>query len=124
MEAFMKKKMVVTLSAMFLLLTVSFPAHAEEQDFTLVNATGGTIDELFVSPVAAEDWQEDVLGVEELEDGEEVQITFSRDEEACAWDLMIKDDEGTEINWGNIDLCKYTRITLHSVVGKAWATFE
>ena len=57
-------------------------------------------------------------------DGEEVQINFSRDEEACAWDIMIKDTEGTAVTWKNIDLCKHTRITLNIEDGKVWATFE
>ena len=120
----MKTKIVVFLSAMSLLLALSFPVYSADQDFTLVNATGVTIDEFYVSPVSVNDWQEDVLGIEVLEDGEEVAVKFSRDEEACAWDLMIKDKEGTEIHWENIDLCEHTRITLHFKDGKAWATFE
>jgi len=120
----MKKKIIAALSAMSLLLILSLPVYAADQDFTLVNATGVTIDELYLSPVSAKDWQEDVLGVEVLEDGEEVQVNFSRDEEACAWDIMIKDTEGTEVTWKNIDLCEHTSITLHIEDGKVWATFE
>ena len=120
----MKKKMLVALSAMSILLALALPVYSADQDFTLVNATGVTIDELYLSPVSAKDWQEDVLGVEVLEDGEEVQVNFSRDEEACAWDIMIKDTEGTEVTWKNIDLCEHTSITLHIEDGKVWATFE
>lgn len=120
----MNKKIIAALSALSLLLALSLPALAADQDFTLVNDTGVSIDELYISPVAAADWQEDVLGVDVLEDGEEVQVSFSRDEEACAWDLMVKDPEGTEVIWKNLDLCKYSRITLHIEDGKVWATFE
>ena len=62
---------ILIVSAIFLLLTVSSPVYSSDQDFPLVNATGVTIDELYLSPVSVKDWQEDVLGVEVLEDGEE-----------------------------------------------------
>ncbi|MEI6614605.1 MAG: hypothetical protein WCL37_06890 [Chrysiogenales bacterium] len=120
----MKKKILAALSAMSLLLILSLPVYSADQDFTLVNATGVTIDEVYVSPVSTKDWQEDVLDTEVLEDGEEVEISFSREEEACAWDIMIKDTEGNEIYWENIDLCEHSEITLHAKDGKVWATFE
>jgi hypothetical protein len=124
MEVHMKNKLVIALSALSLLLALHLPVYTADQDFTLVNATGVTIDEVYVSPVAAKDWQEDVLGEDVLEDGEEVEISFSRDEDVCAWDIMIKDTDGNEIYWKKIDLCEHSRITLHSEDGKVWATFE
>ncbi|MCX6557862.1 MAG: hypothetical protein NTW95_10600 [Candidatus Aminicenantes bacterium] len=120
----MTKKITAALSALSLLLVLSLPVYSADQDFTLVNATGVTIDEVYVSPVSAKDWQEDVLGEDVLEDGEKVDISFSRDEEVCAWDIMVKDTEGTEIYWRNIDLCAHSRITLHCEKDKVWATFE
>jgi hypothetical protein len=120
----MKLKMAAALSAISLFLALSLPAYSADQDFTLVNATGVTIDEVYISPVSTKDWQEDVMGTEVLEDGEEVEISFSRDEEVCAWDIMIKDTEGNEIYWENIDLCEHSEITLHAEDGKVWATFE
>jgi hypothetical protein len=120
----MKNKFVIAMSALCLLLALQLPVYSADQDFTLVNATGVTIDEVYVSPVAAKDWQEDVLGEDVLEDGEEVEISFSRDEDVCAWDIMVKDTDGNEIYWKKIDLCEHSRITLHSEDGKVWATFE
>jgi hypothetical protein len=120
----MKTKIAVILGTMALLLVVSSPAYAEDLDFTLVNDTGVTIAELFVSPVKVKDWQENILDVDMLEDGEEAEVSFSRDEDTCVWDLMIKDTEGTSVTWKNIDLCEYAIITLHIEDGKVWATFE
>ncbi len=120
----MKIKIIVALCALALSTSVTLPLHAGDQDFTLVNDTGVVINEVYVSPASAKDWQEDVLGEDALNDGEEVEITFSREEEDCAWDIMVKDSEGTAIYWENIDLCKYSTITLHFKDGKATATFE
>ena len=52
-----------------------------------------TIDQLYCSPTKVNDWEEDILGVDVLEDGEEVNITFSRDEETRHWDIMIVDKD-------------------------------
>jgi len=120
----MKSKPAIATGFLTLVIFLSLPVVAADQDFTLVNATGVTIDEVYVSPATARDWQEDILGVDVLEDGEEAEISFSREEEECAWDILIKDSEGTEIYWEDIDLCENSRITLHFEDGKAWATFE
>jgi hypothetical protein len=82
------KKLFLTL---FFVLSLTGLATAGDQDFTLVNKTGVAIGELFVSPASADDWGTDVLGVDILEDGDEVAIHFSRNEDAAFWDLMVKD---------------------------------
>ncbi len=120
----MKSKIFAAIYALALVAPASLPLHAGDQDFTLVNDTGFTISEIYVSPATTEEWQEDVLGEDTLADGEEVEISFSREETECQWDLMVKDAEGNEVSWTGIDLCKYSCVTLHYKKGKAWATFE
>src|SRR5258708_9887012 len=44
------------------------------QDFTLINKTGVVIDKLYISPANADDWQENILGQEQLADGSTVDI--------------------------------------------------
>src|SRR5205085_10958237 len=58
-----------------------------KQDFTLVNATGVEIHELYVTPHKSNDWEEDVLGQDTLPDGDSVTIHFSPRERAKMWDL-------------------------------------
>lgn len=105
------------------LSSVSLKAEGD-QDFTVVNATGVTIDSLYISKVSVNDWEEDILGVESLPDGESVDITFSSDEEECKWDIMIKDTEGNAVYWRDVDLCEVETLTLHVEGGKVWATKE
>jgi hypothetical protein len=92
------------------------PAMAQEakQDFTLVNRTGYVISEVYVSPSKADDWQEDVMGQDVLEDRSSVDITFHRSEHTCKWDLKVVykvDDSSAE--WHNVDLCSVSKITIH-----------
>jgi hypothetical protein len=115
------KKVLAVLALVFIL---GVAAQAGDQDFVLVNETGLTIDQFYCSPTTTNEWEEDVLGQDVLEDGEEVEIHFSREETACKWDLMIVDEEGDKIYWANIDLCEAASITLHYEDGKPTATIE
>jgi len=108
----MKKFAVALVAALVLAGSMAVFAASGEQDFVLINKTGLTIDKVFVSPTTTDDWEEDVLGVDVLENGEHVTIKFSRDTEACQWDLKIVDEEGDSVVWNNINLCKAEEITL------------
>lgn len=83
-----------------------------KQDFTLVNKTGLTISEFYVSPSDDDEWGEDVLGRDVLMHNDKVDISFARKEKACKWDLKIVDEDDDPIVWENIDLCKAEEITL------------
>lgn len=121
----MKKSLVILFACALLCLCLSLPAQEEEvQDFTIVNETGVSIDELYISAVSTNNWEEDVLGVDVLADSESTDITFDVSEEECKWDIMIKDEEGKEYFWRGVNLCKITTLTLHYEGDKAWATAE
>jgi hypothetical protein len=95
-------------------LALAGPAavFAGDQDFTLVNKTGLEIAEFYVSASNVNDWEEDVLGVGTLADGDKVTIKFSRDASACVFDLKIVDEDGDSVVWKGINLCKAHEITL------------
>lgn len=84
-----------------------------KQDFTLHNATGVTINKLFISAHDKDNWEEDVLGVDQLADGAETAISFDEGEEADDWDMRIEDTDGNAIEWKNLTLSEITDITLH-----------
>jgi hypothetical protein len=104
----------------FLLMTAS-SVIAGDQDFILVNETGLTIDQFYCSPSASKDWEEDVLGTDVLENGEKAEITFSREETARDWDLLIVDEDGDKIYWEEIDLLDAETIILYYENGKPTA---
>lgn len=83
-----------------------------KQDFVLVNSTGLIIAELYVSPNDEDEWGEDILGKDVLNNGEKAEIVFSRSEKTCSWDLKIVDEDDDEVVWEKIDLCKASHITL------------
>ena len=103
-----------TLMAAAALFTLAAtPAFAEgKQDFDLVNKTGYTIDKVFVSPSNSDDWEDDVLGRDVLDDGEKVHIAFHRATKACKWDLKVIYSDGDKAEWDEFDLCEVSKITI------------
>ncbi len=93
-------------------------------DFTLLNRTGLTINELYVSPSKSDEWEEDILGRDVLKHGESVEITFSRSASSCLWDMKIVDSDGDSVEWESFDLCKAVHITLQYESGKPTAIIK
>lgn len=96
------------------------------QNFSLENRTGYKISEVYVSPVKASTWEDDVLGKDELADGENVAIRFSRSDKSCNWDLKVVYDDGDTSEWENFNLCKISVIRLFydRKKGVSWAETE
>ena len=119
----MKKVLLLVLGTGLLTLGASLPASAGTQDFTLVNKTGVTINNLYISESTKDDWEEDVLGEDQLASGESMTITFSG-HESCTWDLMVKDEDGEGVFWRGIDLCETAKVILTCDKEKCWAELE
>ncbi len=102
-------------------------ARQARQDFTIVNKTGYDIREVYVSPGKADNWEDDVLGDDELDDGDEQLIRFKRAEKTCIWDLkVVYSEDDSEAIWYDIDLCKITKMTIRysRKTDKTSATFD
>lgn len=89
-----------------------FALAEAKQDFTLVNRTGYTIDEVYVSPSKSDDWEEDILGQDVLSDGANVHVRFSRADKSCKWDLKVVYDDRETAEWESFDLCEVSKITI------------
>ncbi|WP_332118121.1 hypothetical protein [Azorhizobium caulinodans] len=111
----MVSRICAAVLALFTVLAVSGPLAAAEarQNFTLVNKTGYDIEKVFVSPSKSDDWEEDVLGKDTLDDGDSWEIKFHRATKTCKWDLKVvySDDDSSAI-WYDIDLCTVSKITI------------
>ncbi|CCG07363.1 hypothetical protein [Pararhodospirillum photometricum] len=102
-----------TLALAAVLACVSTGALAQsKQDFVLVNKTGYTIDQVYVSPSRSSDWEEDVLGQDQLGNGEFVTIRFNRATKTCKWDVKVVYDDNESAEWDEFDLCTTSKITI------------
>lgn len=119
----MKKQLLAGVMALGGAVSSSL-AFAGDQDFTLVNDTGVEIHAVYVSPTKSDDWEEDVLGRDTLDDGDSVDIEFARKEKAKYWDLRVEDSDGNSITWNKLNLLEISTLTLHYDDGKATADVE
>lgn len=105
--------------------TAAAPATTgANQDFTVVNKTGVIIDKLFVSPSNKDDWQNDILGEDQMADGATWEIKFHPKEKAEKWDLKIEDTKGNSIEWHDLKLTEIHKVTLYYKDGKGTAETE
>jgi hypothetical protein len=121
---------LVALSAMlvpatFAQRTQNFVSAASQnkQDFTLHNETGQEVKEVYVSPTAADEWEEDILGTDTLANGDSVDISFTRRQEDL-WDLKVTFSSGKSSIWTKLNLSQITDVTISFKNGKPWATWK
>ena len=89
--------------------TLSFAGDA---DFTLVNKTGYDIREVYVSAANKNNWGNDRMGSNVLENNKSRLFKFG-DRAACKQDMKVVFDEGDqEVVWPAIDLCDLEKLTL------------
>lgn len=101
----------------------SAPALASDEIFTVVNATGYDIREVYVAPTRNNTWEEDVLGSDLLEDGQRTRIDFSKSEDTCLWDMKVVYTDDDEATWQGLNLCEISTVVLHydHRSGRTWA---
>jgi hypothetical protein len=88
-----------------LALTAVAPAYAEDLVFKLNNKSSGAVNELYVSPLDANTWEEDILGQDVLDAGKTATITIHDANGQCEWDVRIVYDDGSVTDERKIDLC-------------------
>jgi len=74
----MAKRVLVLMGIVAVLALGALPlGAADKRDITIVNKAGEPITEIYIALVHGDEWGEDVLGEDVLEDGETVDIHFS-----------------------------------------------
>ena len=120
------KMLAAAVMAAGLSLLAPTSADAARQNFTLVNNTGYTIKEVYVSTTNTNSWEEDVLGQDELDNDSSVDITFPHHAGGCYWDLKVVYEDDSDAYWKNFNLCTISEITIsyNRKSGKTWAHWK
>lgn len=120
----MKRTVSAALIALSLLASTS--VSARNLDFQLTNKTGYTINEVYVSSASSSEWEEDVMGRDALPHNSRVNIRFNGNGDGCKWDMKVVYDDGETAEWGGLNLCAVSSVTLfydHDD-GGTWAETE
>jgi hypothetical protein len=122
----MLRRSMFGLALVAVLAAPSTASAQAKQNFSIVNKTGYTISEVYVSPAKAKSWQEDILGSDVLANAATIEISFSRRERSCLWDLKVVYDDGESAEWDNFNLCQVSRITIsyNRKSGETWAEYD
>ena len=81
------------------------PAFAQELAFTLDNQSSGGVNELYVSTLNSDSWEEDILGQDVLAAGEQATITISNTDGRCEFDMRLVYDDDSVTDERQINLC-------------------
>lgn len=101
------------LAAAVLVAGFSTAACAEDVKFTLDNQSDFTIDEFYASPANTDEWGEDILGQDVLEGGQSGTVTIADGSDQCVYDLKAVDEDGTEHELMDLDICKSPNVTFN-----------
>jgi uncharacterized protein YkwD len=116
MTQFLSKLM--TIGALSLPVTALFAqsALADKSDFQIVNRTGAIIRELYISDSSLDDWGNDILGSNTLDNGSRVRVNFTdMSRNRCFYDVraVLMDDQ--EISDYQLNVCTESSYTIADI---------
>jgi len=86
-------------------LLLAMQAQADNYFLTITNNTGYDILYAYVSPDHSDDWEEDVLGSDILEDGAGVRVTL-RGYDSPMFDVRLVDVDGDSYTFWGVNVAK------------------
>lgn len=89
-------------------------ASAQALTFDVVNNTGVTLVDVFVTPAETADWGNDILPQSLFEDGSTITVTIPASYgETCMFDMKITDGVGGSITFSGIDACRLITLQIN-----------
>ncbi len=102
----------VVFSGLSLLSVKSTPAQALTYD--VVNNTGVTLVDVYVTPAETEHWGNDILPNNLFENGSTITVTIPADYgTTCLFDMKITDAAGGHVIFKDIDACKLIKLQIN-----------
>jgi len=105
---------------MALIAATASPVFAGASNFTLVNGTGASLDELSIRRAGTQDWKP--LG-QAPSAGGRTAMTFADPD--CAFDIRAKVPGSGPVTWVGVNLCAAKSVTLnHDGSAGAWVDYD
>jgi len=79
---------------------------AENRHVTIINHTKHTITHFYASNTGTNDWEEDILGKDELGRGESIDIDIDDGTGKCKFDFKAVFADGDSLEKSNINVCE------------------
>ena len=105
-------KLVATLAFVGLISSsLVTSASAANRKVDIINDTGKTMVEFYASNTGTKDWEEDILGRDTLEPGEEFEADINDGTGACVFDFKAVFSDGSSRVREDVDVCKISKFT-------------
>jgi len=89
-------------------------SNAQALTFNVVNNTGVTLVDVFVTPAEQNNWGNDILPNNLFENGSTISVTIPADYgTTCMFDMKITDGAGGHITFTGIDACKLITLQIN-----------
>lgn len=82
-----------------------------DRHVTIKNRTGWTMLRFYASDSRSDDWEEDILGSDVLESGQDVRINIDDGSGACIYDFKAEFTNGQELTRSRINVCEVSEYT-------------
>lgn len=87
------------------------PAFAKDYHVDIVNKTGLSMKHFYASVTSANDWEEDILGRDILEDGETFTAEINDGSGKCHYDFKAVFENGASLERADINVCEVSTFT-------------
>jgi hypothetical protein len=103
----------VLAAATAILLSASFviEASAADRRVEIINKTGRTLVEFYASITTTDDWEEDILGTDTLDNGDSVVVNIDDGSGKCRYDFKAVFADGQELIRKNVNVCQIESFT-------------
>ena len=92
-------------------LGAGLSANAGDLDFRLINESGVTLNEFYVTTAKVDSWGNDVLGKGTLDTGRSAVVNFPTQSDDCVYDLKMVFADG-DVLTDTINLCETSTYTI------------
>ena len=92
-------------------LGAGLSANAGDLDFRLINESGVTLNEFYVTTTKVDSWGNDVLGKGTLDTGRSAVVNFPTQSDDCVYDLKMVFADG-DVLTDTINLCETSTYTI------------
>lgn len=99
-------RLALSSAAIVLSLALVGPAAAADRQVLVTNKTSYTIKSFQASNVGASDWEEDILGENVLEPGQQVNVNIDDGTGACHFDFLATFEDADTAEKRDVDVCQ------------------
>ena len=110
----MKKLLFVFALLIGLFLLNSTTSYSQALGFYILNNTGVTLNNIYVTPAEQNNWGNDILPSDLFENQATVTVSIPESYgSTCLFDIKITDLEGNAVIFYNVDACKLHTLSIH-----------